>query len=76
MVPEGTFSIVLDLCCDPVELNHILVDAVTPGPGWRASVASEIEGSRYKGFIIDVVPCLISDGIINISQGRGAAMIS
>ena len=29
MVPEDTPSIALDLCCDPVELDHILSDMLT-----------------------------------------------
>ena len=29
MVLEGTFSIALDLCHDPVELNHVLGDTLT-----------------------------------------------
>ena len=29
MVLEGTFSMALDLCHNPVELNHVLVDMLT-----------------------------------------------
>ena len=29
VVPEGTFSIAPDLCCDPVELDHVLGNTLT-----------------------------------------------